>query len=285
MPSPHRFTVKTTTAKGSKLFINVCSSHLIPPPPGWPPIGVPLEVQNYLGSSSSSNEANEKARELLRVPFKLSNPRRDSDHAGVACTVLDFVVSHAVLESSTAFRPLKLFLCSLSIEESEKGMGEKVHRQFKLPKMRSKGTIFPLKVPEKQIAALAVAEKSENNARTGGIIELIREEGARDGCETAEALSHSVEFQGRPCTSVLVAVTLSPVAFARAKASLDAVSVQVQGEEVRIGVKGCLPLSVHLPFCTKPSEENPAVLDPHSGTLQVKLQYLPFKDAFGLSNS
>lgn len=164
LPTPG-FTVKTRDEVGHKIFLNICSSPLVPLPPLWhqnppstpspfsqsSPTPLGTLITTYLTApphclhGHMDSDSKKKAESALAIPMHLSSPPRSTvDHLGNTCMVLDCVINPVVLEATTQSRPLKMFLVQLALGETEKNLSRQVDPQFKLPKMRTKGELAPL---------------------------------------------------------------------------------------------------------------------------------------------
>ena len=171
------FCIKTKDEHGTKVFINVCTSTTIPLPPTWPtkqPLSV--ELKTYLTSGELLPEAAQHAQQALAFPMHLSTPREDLDHQGYACTVVDYVINPQALHATVEFRPLKLFIIQLALGEVERKLQTQLDPQFKLPKMRFKGEIAPLSLPENSLLSSGTLNThlpGSNRAKDKPEIELI----------------------------------------------------------------------------------------------------------------
>lgn len=134
------------------MFLNVCASPSIPPPPPWspPPPCIPPHVLDYLTparEASLSESDRRKAEEFLAIPLYFSQSRPDEDHQGQRCTVMDVIVFPDALMFAQDARPFKSYLIHLVLEQASEVLGP-LDLHYKLPKMRSKGTPEPFRLDQ-----------------------------------------------------------------------------------------------------------------------------------------
>lgn len=108
------FVIKTTDDTKRKVFINVCSSELVPAPGNWVAGKVPEEVLKALENTKSKQDAS--FQDALRFPLSCSDPREDSDKKGEPCSIFDCIFNVDVVKQAKAFRLLKQFLIDLCLE-------------------------------------------------------------------------------------------------------------------------------------------------------------------------
>lgn len=300
-----RFAIKTHDEEGIKVFVNICSSSHVPLPVGWPASGVPQVVQEYLTRSQNTAQnpsGDAIAESFLSFPTSISPSRRDTDRQGVPCTVIDVVYSDTILDACTVFRPLKIYICTLSICQVEKAVGRRLERKFKLPKMKSKGQPAPLRFTA-GIAPLSsnttpktIVSGAEEPLPSSGKVQLGDATIATSGRSSASpspqlALkSCNVAYKGRPCDRVILSATIPE------EASIDPdqirsgnAYVDIQAEKITVDIPSCLPWHVQLPFLTVPIEgsvsADSAVIDGDERTLRIELEVVPFKKTIQEGNN
>ncbi|XP_051631314.1 PIH1 domain-containing protein 1 isoform X4 [Manacus candei] len=74
--------VKTRTATGDKVFVNVCHSGEVPPPPALNPPGLQRLLRDPPGPDGA-----------FRIPMSLGEPHAELDRGGRGCTAYDVVVN------------------------------------------------------------------------------------------------------------------------------------------------------------------------------------------------
>ena len=125
-PSPG-FTIKTSTKKGEKVFINACSHELVPSP-------------------AVAKKLNDQGEEVegLNVPVSIGAKRQEEDNRGEECCVIDAIFNSKIVEDAKTDQRARDFLCQMAIAHVEnkffKGPDETLDREtFKLPKLKYKG--------------------------------------------------------------------------------------------------------------------------------------------------
>ncbi|KAK9867901.1 hypothetical protein WJX84_010342 [Apatococcus fuscideae] len=131
------FVIKTLEEDGAKLFINVCHARQVPAPGNWSQGKMPPDISAALDKAREGSAAD---TETVRFPLSMGPLRSDQDHSGEACGVIDVVFNSDVLREAAAFRPLKAFLVELAKEWVTQKTGRQLQAQYKLPKMRYKGS-------------------------------------------------------------------------------------------------------------------------------------------------
>ncbi|KAI9203803.1 pre-RNA processing PIH1/Nop17-domain-containing protein [Polychytrium aggregatum] len=134
VPEPG-FVVKTLNqtevgdwAAGLKVFINLCHSEQIPPPP----LASDEEIRRALNAEDNT---------AFRVPLSLSGPKAEKDKSGRACLVFDACINTQPFLKCMADEDFKLFLVELSMEWVEEKHRLDLSREFTLPKLKTKGQL------------------------------------------------------------------------------------------------------------------------------------------------
>lgn len=110
-------TTANSNNQDQKVFINLCHSSLIPPPP--------------LISDEDLAKALEKGdSESYRIPLSLSPLKKSSDNKGVECVVLDVCVNNGPYEKSKLDGAFRSFLLELSIQWMEQRFDWMVDRSM-----------------------------------------------------------------------------------------------------------------------------------------------------------
>ncbi|KAK9836797.1 hypothetical protein WJX74_008282 [Apatococcus lobatus] len=131
------FVIKTADVDGSKVFINVCHARQVPAPSNWSQGKMPSDISAALDKARGGATDD---TETVRFPLSMGPLRPDLDHKGDDCSVIDVVFNSDVLREAAGFRPLKAFLVELCKEWVAQKTGRKLQDQYKLPKMRYKGS-------------------------------------------------------------------------------------------------------------------------------------------------
>ncbi|KAI8618308.1 pre-RNA processing PIH1/Nop17-domain-containing protein [Chytriomyces sp. MP71] len=114
--------------QGMKVFINLCHSPDIPPPP----------TMDYEEVSRAMLEGDNVS---FKVPLSLSPPRVDKDKAGKMCLVFDAACNTAPYQQATKDGPFHAFMVTLCTEWIESKHELTLSRDFTFPKLKSKGEI------------------------------------------------------------------------------------------------------------------------------------------------
>ncbi|KAJ3406964.1 PIH1 domain-containing protein 1 [Chytridiales sp. JEL 0842] len=133
-PTPG-FVIKTSLGsakedwpEGLKVFINVCHSSDVPPPP----TGDYEEVRRAVSEGDNVR---------FKVPMSLAGPRVDKDKAGKLCLVFESCINTDPLKRTEIDADFKLFLVQLVFEWIEAKHEISLVKEFSLPKLRSKGLL------------------------------------------------------------------------------------------------------------------------------------------------
>lgn len=134
-----RFTVKSTTDSGRKVFINMCSSEHVAAPESWADGVMPDHVRNSVGTMQEDSELSAEQSQALRIPLSLSEERSDHDKHGAPCTVFDCIFAVEVMKEAAAFRAMKIFVIETVIGWINHKHKLGIDSKFKLPKLKYKG--------------------------------------------------------------------------------------------------------------------------------------------------
>ncbi|KAJ3027054.1 UNVERIFIED_CONTAM: hypothetical protein HDU68_004590 [Siphonaria sp. JEL0065] len=133
-PSPG-FVIKTHLAarkedwpEGMKVFINLCHSADIPPPPT-------MDYEEVARAMLESDNVS------FKVPLSLSAPRTDKDKAGKLCLVFDAACNTTPFEHCTKDASFHAFIVTLCCEWIESKHELQLSRDVSFPKLKSKGEI------------------------------------------------------------------------------------------------------------------------------------------------
>ncbi|XP_042327014.1 PIH1 domain-containing protein 1 isoform X2 [Sceloporus undulatus] len=102
------FCLKTRTVSGDKVFVNVCKSPHIPPPPDLSN----EELTCLIESEAASN---------FRIPMSLGEPHAEVDKSGNGCTAYDVSISTSFFNKMEGNQFLKEFFITVALE----GLSEK----------------------------------------------------------------------------------------------------------------------------------------------------------------
>ncbi|XP_061445583.1 PIH1 domain-containing protein 1 isoform X1 [Rhineura floridana] len=102
------FCLKTRTSSGEKVFVNVCRSSHIPPPPDL----TNEELACLIESENAST---------FRIPMSLGEPHAEVDKSGNGCTAYDVTISTSFYNKIENNRFLKDFFITVAME----GLSEK----------------------------------------------------------------------------------------------------------------------------------------------------------------
>ena len=108
---------RTTDSQDKKVFINLCHSPLIPPPP-------------LISDEDLAKALDQGDSESYRIPLSLSPLKKSSDNKGVECVVVDVCVNNGPYEKSKVDRAFRSFLLELSIQWMEQRFNWSVDRSM-----------------------------------------------------------------------------------------------------------------------------------------------------------
>ncbi len=131
MPTPG-FLLKTQKlSDGSKVFVNICSSDLLPLP----------ALKKRLDEDGNEMEG-------VSMPLSIGPPREVVDKSGKPCTAYDAVCNPIVLEEANTDKTgaQRDELCQLILKRIEVKYAEALNPQYKLPRASYIGTVVPQRV-------------------------------------------------------------------------------------------------------------------------------------------
>ncbi|XP_019406640.1 PREDICTED: PIH1 domain-containing protein 1 [Crocodylus porosus] len=110
------FCIKTHASPTEKVFVNVCRSPHIPPPPDL----TPQELECLIESDSAS---------AFRIPMSLGEPHAELDKSGNGCTAYDVVINTGFFNKLEANLLFKEFFITVALE----GLAEKYSTNINHP--------------------------------------------------------------------------------------------------------------------------------------------------------
>ncbi|KAI9352796.1 pre-RNA processing PIH1/Nop17-domain-containing protein [Obelidium mucronatum] len=114
--------------EGMKVFINLCHSADIPPPPT-------MDYEEVARAMLESDNVS------FKVPLSLSAPRTDKDKSGKLCLVFDAACNTTPFEHCTKDASFHAFMVTLCCEWIESKHELTLSRDVSFPKLKSKGEI------------------------------------------------------------------------------------------------------------------------------------------------
>ncbi|TPX47816.1 hypothetical protein SeMB42_g01072 [Synchytrium endobioticum] len=111
-------------------------------------------------ATAESKADNQKKGQFWSIPYSLSNPREDVDHANIPCLVYDCVLhpdTYMMGRNNAAFDKM---LNDTAIEGIEKRFNVTLDRKIKTPKMKYKGVAVPTIIRERDSIPKSPAETS-----------------------------------------------------------------------------------------------------------------------------
>lgn len=117
------FCVKTKTSDGGKVFVNICQSSQVPPPPDISE----AELVELLQSEDPSG---------FRVPMSLGEPHAEIDNSSNGCTAYDVVINPEFYNKTKGSELVLEFLIAVSFEGLENKYDLQLCREWKILKNR-----------------------------------------------------------------------------------------------------------------------------------------------------
>lgn len=158
------YAIKTLdVADGSKTFINVCTDQQVPPPETLDASEIAMQVM--------------KGKDWV-VPIVVSSGRNNTDKAGQPCFVADCCMNPAVVMLGIEDPSVKVLTVETCIELVEDRFNKQLSRDYKFPRLKSKGELEKVEVDESQAfsadaGAAGGAQPTQTTA--GAINELTKE--------------------------------------------------------------------------------------------------------------
>lgn len=154
------FCLKTHTDAGEKIFVNVCRSPHIPPPPDL----TNEELECLIESENASN---------FRIPMTLGEPHAEVDKSGHGCTAYDVTVStdfFTKMESNDFFR--EFFITVVLEGLSEKYKKEISHAEWRVLKNRKfMGSISEQTIRTKSRPFIQEMDSSQTQEATSKLLQ------------------------------------------------------------------------------------------------------------------
>ncbi|XP_067408350.1 PIH1 domain-containing protein 1 isoform X1 [Emydura macquarii macquarii] len=110
------FCIKTHTGSQEKVFVNICRSQHIPPPPDLSR----QELECLIESDSASS---------FRIPMSLGEPHTELDNSGNGCTAYDVVINASFFSKLEADPFFKEFFITVALE----GLADKYKMEINHP--------------------------------------------------------------------------------------------------------------------------------------------------------
>ncbi|ORX58615.1 PIH1-domain-containing protein [Piromyces finnis] len=247
------FVIKTHNLKdvegfteGLKIFINICHSGKVPPPP----IATDEEIRKAVEAEDNTK---------YKVPLSLSVPRTDLDKAGKTCIVFDACVNTNPIIKATKDFDYKLFLIELAIEWVEEKYKLKLSREFTLPKMRAKGKLVKhfIRRPERP----SISEIDNVISDTTNIKKKSKKTLPKPDYEIRK------EPKGENATHIIIDIKLKDVE------NMKESSVDIEKDKIIFKTKDKYLLELKLPILID-TEEGTAQFNRETHILTIKLTIL-----------
>ncbi|KAJ3293892.1 Protein kintoun [Borealophlyctis nickersoniae] len=124
-PSPgHVVKTAFTDGEKQKVFVNICTSAEI----------APATAGDWVAGG-------EKRKQSWSIPYSLSQPREDVDHANKKCTVYDCVFNPDTYAKGRLNAKFDEMLVSTAFDGIEREFKVKLEKKYKVPKMKCKGEL------------------------------------------------------------------------------------------------------------------------------------------------
>ncbi|XP_066564825.1 PIH1 domain-containing protein 1 [Amia ocellicauda] len=115
--------IKTVSSQGTKVFVNICQSPQIPPPPPLTEAGLVKLLQSDDPSS-------------YRVPMSLGEPHAEIDNSGQGCTAYDVVINDEFFKKTQKDTLFLQFLIAVLFEGLENKYSLDLSREWRVLKNR-----------------------------------------------------------------------------------------------------------------------------------------------------
>ncbi|XP_042327012.1 PIH1 domain-containing protein 1 isoform X1 [Sceloporus undulatus] len=152
------FCLKTRTVSGDKVFVNVCKSPHIPPPPDLSN----EELTCLIESEAASN---------FRIPMSLGEPHAEVDKSGNGCTAYDVSISTSFFNKMEGNQFLKEFFITVALEGlSEKYKMDLSYQEWLILKNRKfMGSISEQTIRTKSKPVIQEVDSSEVKEKTSNL--------------------------------------------------------------------------------------------------------------------
>ncbi|XP_067830571.1 PIH1 domain-containing protein 1 [Heptranchias perlo] len=117
------FCVKTKTSSSEKVFINICKSDQIPPPPD-------LSEEDLVALLESEDPSG------YRIPMSLGEPHAEVDNSGNGCTAYDIVINSKFYNKIQHNKLFMEFLMTVGFEGLENKYNLELSREWRMLKNR-----------------------------------------------------------------------------------------------------------------------------------------------------
>ena len=255
------FVVKTRDASGMKVFVNVCASHDVAAPAAgndeWRRGLMPKRVIAALEHKKHSVRDGDD--DALVFPLREGRARADVDSNANPCTVFDVAFNDVVLRHAEVYKPLKRLIAELSLRRCRETYGIALDTEYRLPARKFIGAD-----PPPPLRLLAETRPSLVETRT-----VVQNTPSVSRAEIRSGIDHSIEFLGRPVTSVKLRVGVP-----RGKSARD-VGVHVVREALTVDVTGLPSERIELPFMLDAESARGSCVD-GGRTIECDVAYLPY---------
>ncbi|KAJ3286713.1 PIH1 domain-containing protein 1 [Rhizoclosmatium sp. JEL0117] len=151
----HLAKTKEDWKEGMKVFINLCHSPDIPPPPT-------MDYEEVARAMLENDNVS------FKVPLSLSAPRMDKDKAGKLCLVFDAACNTTPYEHCIKNASFHAFMVTLCCEWIESKHEITLSRDISFPKLKSKGEISVHTIRKQAKSIITEMPKSGVSAVSGG---------------------------------------------------------------------------------------------------------------------
>ncbi|XP_041033686.1 PIH1 domain-containing protein 1 isoform X1 [Carcharodon carcharias] len=146
------FCVKTKTKNSGKVFINVCKSDQIPPPPD-------LSEESLVALLESDDPSG------YRIPMSLGEPHAEIDNSGNGCTAYDIVINSKFYNKILNNKLFMEFFLTIGFEGLENKYNLELSREWRMLKNRKfLGSITEQNIRTKSKPVIQELESSALNA-------------------------------------------------------------------------------------------------------------------------
>ncbi|XP_062994566.1 PIH1 domain-containing protein 1 [Elgaria multicarinata webbii] len=154
------FCLKTRTSSGEKVFVNVCRSSHVPPPPDL----TNEELACLIESENAST---------FRIPMSLGEPHAEVDKSGNGCTAYDVTISTSFFNKMETNEFLKEFFITVALEGlSEKYKMDVSNQEWRILKNRKfMGSISEQTIRTKSKPIIQEMESSQIKEKTGHLLQ------------------------------------------------------------------------------------------------------------------
>lgn len=149
------YAIKTLdVADEGKVFINVCTDQQVPPPGTLDASEIAMQVM--------------KGKDWV-VPIVVSSGRSSADKSGQPCFVADCCMNPAVVMLGIEDPSVKVLTVETCIELVEDRFSKQLSRDYKFPRMKSKGPLERVEVDESQAFSTGAGAGAGADGSGGGV--------------------------------------------------------------------------------------------------------------------